>query len=97
MTKTSSVVALHMRCQGLNSAEIGRELDCSASWVRRTLKNKGFILRNAQRRLLEWEKQAIIDAYRDGEKRDAIAAEFGVDKDHVRRLARHAGLPGRAA
>lgn len=47
--------------------------------------------------LMEWMRQAIVDAYLDGEKRASIAAEFGVQPNHVRMLAASRGIPPRAA
>jgi hypothetical protein len=46
-------------------------------------------------RLLEWERQAILDAYRDGEKVVALCAEFGVACNYPRSLARRRGFPVR--
>lgn len=96
MSIKDRIVALHLRQRNLTSYDIGRELGCNARWVRRVLQGCGLRLRTGPRRLQEWETQAIIDAYADGEKREAIAAEFGLEVCSVRRLARRAGLPGRA-
>jgi hypothetical protein len=46
-------------------------------------------------RLLEWERQAILDAYRGGEKVAALCAEFGVARNYPRSLARRRGFPVR--
>ena len=46
-------------------------------------------------RLLEWERQAILDAYREGEKVAALCAEFGVARNYPRSLARRRGFPVR--
>lgn len=48
------------------------------------------------RRLQDWERQAVIDAYRNGEKLEAIAAEFNCSGVAVSRLAQRAGLPRRS-
>jgi hypothetical protein len=47
------------------------------------------------KRLQPWERQAVIDAYRDGEKLEAIAAEFNCSGAAVSQLAKRAGLPRR--
>ena len=47
------------------------------------------------KRLQPWERQAVIDAYRDGEKLAAIAAEFNCSDAAVSQLAKRAGLPRR--
>lgn len=46
-------------------------------------------------RLLDWERQAIVDAYRANEKREAIAEEFGVATQYPAILARRHGVPPR--
>lgn len=50
-------------------------------------------------RLQDWERQAIADAYTDGEKVTDIASEFGINPAHVRVIARKEKrvlrLPGR--
>lgn len=46
-------------------------------------------------RLLDWERTAIVGAYIDGEKTEAIAAEFGVKTCYVPILARRMGVPAR--
>jgi hypothetical protein len=47
------------------------------------------------KRLQPWERQAALDAYRDGEKLEAIDAEFGCSGAAVSQLARRAGVPRR--
>jgi hypothetical protein len=47
------------------------------------------------KRLQLWERQAVLDAYRDGEKLEAIAAEFHCSGAAVSQLAKRAGLPRR--
>ena len=49
------------------------------------------------RQLLDWERAAIVDAMRDGEKRDAIASEFKVSRSYPSILARRHGLDARSA
>jgi hypothetical protein len=46
-------------------------------------------------RLLEWQKQAIVDAIGAGEKRSAVAEEFGVSDHYPTMLARRRGLKPR--
>lgn len=48
-----------------------------------------------KRRLLDWERDAIVDAYARGEKLAAIGAEFGIKFNYVSMLARRRGLPPR--
>jgi hypothetical protein len=47
------------------------------------------------KRLQEWEKQAVLDAYANGEKLSAIAAEFGVAPVSISMLAKRRGLARR--
>lgn len=47
-------------------------------------------------RLSEEEKQALVRAYRRGEKIDAICARFGVDRSYPRILARRRGFAPRS-
>lgn len=49
----------------------------------------------AARRLLAWERDAIVDAYIDGEKVAAISSEFGVSGAYPTILARRRGVVGR--
>lgn len=49
------------------------------------------------RRLQDWERAAIASAYIDGEKLEALAAEFGIDCSTVSRVAERAGLPRRTS
>ena len=48
------------------------------------------------RRLLDWERDAIVQAMADGEKADAIGAEFGVCLSYPGMLAKRRGLPPRS-
>ena len=50
---------------------------------------------NAAKRLQDWEKQAIKDAFARGEKSIAVALEFGCDEATVSRIGRRGGLPKR--
>lgn len=52
---------------------------------------------NATHRLLDWERQAIVDAYVAGEKRESIGEEFRVTPQYAAILARRNGHPPRAA
>lgn len=49
------------------------------------------------RRLLDWERDAIVDAMASGEKRDAISSEFGVSDAYPSILARRRGIAPRSA
>lgn len=49
------------------------------------------------RRLLDWERDAIVDAMHGGEKRDAIASEFNVSRSYPSILARRRGIDPRSA
>jgi hypothetical protein len=53
------------------------------------------------RRLLDWEREAIVDAMAGNEKREAIASEFNVSRSYPSILARRRGIeprsPGRPA
>jgi hypothetical protein len=46
-------------------------------------------------RLLDWERDAIVAAYEDGEKVEAISAEFGVCSSYPSMLARRRKVPPR--
>jgi hypothetical protein len=48
-------------------------------------------------RLEEWQKQAIVDAMEAGEKREAVAEEFGIRPHYASMLARRRGLAPRSA
>lgn len=48
------------------------------------------------RRLLDWERDAIVEAYAGNEKRDAICAEFDVSPSYPGNLARRRGLKPRS-
>lgn len=45
--------------------------------------------------LADWEREHIAAAYRNGEKVEAIAADFSCSTALVAKVARAAGLPGR--
>lgn len=45
-----------------------------------------------RRTLLDWERDAIVDAMASGEKREAICAEFNVSRVYPTILARRRGL-----
>ena len=49
------------------------------------------------RRLLDWERSAIVDAMSDGEKREAVASEFNVSRSYPSILARRRGIEPRSA
>lgn len=51
--------------------------------------------RKPHRRLQDWEKQAIVDAYIAGEPSDSVAAEFNTTPSTIRHLAARRGLPPR--
>jgi len=48
------------------------------------------------RRLLDWERTAIVDAYAAHEKRDSICAEFNVCPSYPGNLARRRGVKPRS-
>lgn len=48
------------------------------------------------RRLLEWERDAMVIAYSSRENTDAIAEEFGVSRAYPRILAARRGLAPRS-
>ena len=47
-------------------------------------------------KLLDWQRQAVLDAYISGEKAVAIAAEFGISNRYPCVLARRSGFEVRA-
>lgn len=47
-------------------------------------------------RLLPWQKDAIVEAYREGEKRESISEEFGVSEAYPAILARRRGVAPRS-
>lgn len=49
------------------------------------------------RRLLDWEREAIVQAMSDNEKRDSICAEFGVSRSYPGNLARRRGIQPRSS
>jgi hypothetical protein len=49
------------------------------------------------RRLLDWERDAIVDAMASGEKRESIVAEFGVSRSYPSVLARRRGVEPRTS
>lgn len=51
--------------------------------------------RKKHRYLLDWEKQALVDAYMAGEKLTSLAEEFGVDHSTISHLAKRWGCPRR--
>ena len=61
--------------------------------VRATLQRRGRKLKRSRRsrRLYEWERQALADAYAGGEKIEALSAEFNVHPSTVGRAAAWAG------
>lgn len=48
-----------------------------------------------RRILLEWEQDAIVAGYSNGENEDALAAEFGVSEGYPHILARRRGVEAR--
>lgn len=51
--------------------------------------------RKRHRRLLEWERFAVVEAYLNGEKIEALAAEFNIAKTTITKRARKAGAAAR--
>lgn len=95
---TAQAIALHIRHPSWNSGEIARAMGgvATAKYVRKVLVRHGLRITNPRiRTLSDWERQAVIDAYAAGEKVWAIAVEFGVLEQCVRRAARKAGFPPR--
>jgi DNA-directed RNA polymerase specialized sigma24 family protein len=98
MTTWDQVLAVHSKHPEWCSTEIARELGCHPAYVRATMQRRGMTLktsRKAGRRLQDWERQAILDAYIDGEKLEAVACEFGVTMWAVNKIGRRAGEPPR--
>lgn len=76
------------------SVQIARRLGCCSSYVRATLTRHGLKLKKrGGRALQDWEYQAIADARRDGEKLEALAAEFGLSLSAISRVAKREGVP----
>lgn len=98
MATQEQVLDVHRQNPLWNSPQIARALGCSAGYVRRTLSRNGCKLastRKPGRQLQDWERQSILDAYKDGEKLEAVAAEFGVTRYCVSVAAQRAGFPRR--
>ena len=47
------------------------------------------------KRLLDWERDAIVAGIVAGEKEDALAAEFGVSENYPHILGRRRGIPAK--
>jgi len=91
------VLAVHASHRDWNSVQIGKTLNCHPSYVRETLRRHGLKLTGTRMRkqLQPWERQSILDAYKDGEKLEAIAAEFGVTVCCVNMIRVRAGCKPR--
>lgn len=48
------------------------------------------------KRLLQWERDAIVAGYESGENEQALAAEFGVSDDYPHILARRRGVQAKS-
>ena len=98
MATWNQVLALHAEHNEWNSAQIARILGCDSGYVRATFKRRGIALQTTRKRrpnLQDWERQAILDAYKNGEKLEAVASEFGVHWTTVNKIGRRAGCKPR--
>lgn len=89
---------LHRKRPDLTAVQIAQELQCCVSYTRFIARKLSLVLPRdvSQGRVLqEWERQAILDAYRDGEKTVAVAFEFGVSVSCVTKIGRRAGCEPR--
>lgn len=95
--RKQTILALSAERPDWTSVQIADSLGCHPSLVRATWKRNG-VQRGKSKKmkyLQDWERQAILDAYRGGEKLEAIAAEFGCTIWCVSIAAKRAGLPRR--
>lgn len=77
------------------SFAIAKACKADPGYVRKVLNRRGLSLKIGpydRRRLQDWERQAIVDAYIDGEKIEAVASEFKVCAATVINNAKRAGL-----
>lgn len=97
MATADQILALNYRHPQWTARQLADELGCSPHTVRSALRRNGKRLKNV-RRVRDrdhWERQAILDAYRDGEKLEVIALEFGVSISAISKIARAHGVPPR--
>ena len=97
VTTEKQIIALSYRHPRWTARELANDLGCSPQHVRAALRRGGKRLINVrrQRGRDDWERQAILDAYRDGEKLEIIALEFGVSISAISKIARANGVPPR--
>lgn len=88
------IIDLHRRRPDLSRAEIARELSCGYRYIEEVARKNGLVMprdKSRGRKLQDWERQAVLDAYRDGEKLDAVACEFGITLSGVSKIGIRAG------
>jgi len=97
MVTAEQIVALNRRHSRWTARQLADELGCSPQAVRSALRRKGVNLTTVRRMRQgdDWERQSILDAYRDGEKIEVIALEFGITISAVTKIARSSGEPPR--
>lgn len=97
MTTADQILALHSRHQGWSARQLADHLGCGPTQVRTALRRGQKTLTNKRRvrRGDDWERQAILDAYRDGEKLEVIALEFDISISAISKIARASGEPPR--
>lgn len=96
--KMIRIIAVAKKNPQLSAKQIGHEVGCSYDHVWKVLRRHHIRLqtsRKPHRRLLEWEREAIAQAYKAGEKLESVAAEFGIDQSTVSRAGIRYGLPRR--
>lgn len=78
---------------GLPCALISQKYSVGENYPWRLAKQRGVSQRS--KRLQEWVRQAVADAYADGEKSESIANEFNISRSHVRGIGKSFGHPPR--
>lgn len=93
LTVADKAVALHFRHPSWDAGEIARAIGGIATrhYVLKIFRRRRIRIANPQRKLLDWERQAVIDACAAGENVKAVADEFGVKPQAIRRAAKKAG------
>lgn len=108
--RTEAVLAAYRKLPSGSSQQIGALAGVRHEYVRVVLQRNGLALATKiipkpgrttpvrkYRRLQDWEREAVAQAYLDGEKLEAVAVEFGVDQSTVHRVAMARGFPRRRA
>jgi hypothetical protein len=106
--QTEAVLAAYRKCPNGSSQQIAAIAGVRHEYVRVVLQRNGLQLATRKvpspkrttsvrkyRRLQDWEREAVAQAYLDGEKLEAVAVEFGVDQSTVSRVAKGRGYPRR--